>query len=192
MHIKDQHYHVYNRGAHKAPIFLDISDYRRFLALLYIGNDEKAIGRNTINNFSWIPYLKNELVDIFAYCLMSNHFHLGLKEKTENGIEQFMRKICTSYSMYYNLKYKHSGTIFQGNCKSKLVDEDSYLKYLIQYIHLNPFSIDEPHLTNGAKLDFSNEATRIAGTYEFSSYKDYLGEPRPQCIILCRGGTYVT
>ena len=86
--------------------------------------------------------------------------------------------------MYYNNKYDHSGTIFQGRCKSKCVDSDKYLRYLIQYIHLNPYGIEEPDMTKPARLEHLEEAVEYSKKYEYSSYKDYLGEKRPQNSII--------
>lgn len=127
---------------------------------------------------------RNVLVEMFAYCLMPNHFHIGLKEITEKGIEKFVHKLCTSYAMYYNNKYDHSGTIFQGQYKSKYIDSDEYLRYLLQYIHLNPFGIEEPDLMKTAKLESLEEAIEYSRKYQYSSYRDYLGEKRPQNNIL--------
>jgi hypothetical protein len=86
--------------------------------------------------------------------------------------------------MFYNKKYKHSGTIFQGKYKSKHVNEDEYLNYLLEYIHLNPFGIEEPNISKSSKQDFRKQAIEIAKNYEFSSLKDYLHEERPQKVII--------
>jgi len=64
-----------------------------------------------------------------------------MKEKTHNGISRFIHRLCTAYSMYFNVKHDHSGTIFQGQYKAKHIGNDDYFRYLIQYIHLNPFGI---------------------------------------------------
>ena len=184
MHIINEHYHIYNRGAHKEPIFLDKSDYERFIALLLVANSEKPIKNRWSHHNTWSKVPESKLVHIFAYCLMPNHFHIGLIEIKERGIERFTHKLITSYSMYYNIKYKHSGTIFQGNYKWKHVDSDEYLRYLIQYIHLNPFGIDEPELIKTAKPEFLNQAIECSKKYEYSSYKDYLGVSRKEGLIL--------
>jgi len=86
--------------------------------------------------------------------------------------------------MYYNNKYDHSGTIFQGQYKSKHVDTDEYLRYLIQYIHLNPFGIEEPEMNKAAKSEHLEDAIEYSKTYEYSSFKDYLGENRSQASIV--------
>jgi putative transposase len=183
--MNSEYYHVYNRGAHKAAIFNQKIDYERFLSLLYIANNSEPVRFYNLNINKIFSYeRKTTLVDIVAYCLMPNHFHIALKERVEGGITRFLQKLCTGYSMYYNIKYDHSGTIFQGRCKSKHVDNDDYFRYLIQYIHLNPFGIEEPDMTRGAKSDHLDEATAYSKTYEYSSFKDYLGEKRPQSNIL--------
>ena len=184
MHIIGEHYHVYNRGAHKAPIFNDKDDYVRFVSLLYTANDTRRCDLRNIKPQKMFIYERTMIVDLFTYCLMPNHFHIGLREITEKGTEKFLRKLCTSYVMYYNKKYNHSGTIFQGEYKSKLIDSDEYLRYLIQYIHLNPFGIEEPDLMKTAKPEYLKEAIEFSKKYEHSSFKDYLGEKRPQNSIV--------
>ncbi len=179
-----EYYHVYNRGAHKAPIFHDRSDYERFVSLLYIANNPQPLIHPFWNKDIFSQTRQETLVHIFCYCLMPNHFHIGIQEKQELGIEHFMRKLCTAYVMYYNLKYKHSGTIFQGKYKSKRVTDDYYLMTLIEYIHLNPFGIEETDIMKSARPEYLREAIAYSKDYEFSSFKDYLGTNRPQGKLL--------
>jgi putative transposase len=127
---------------------------------------------------------REPIVTVVAYCLMPNHFHTCLSETSEGGIEKFMHTICTAYATYYNIKYKHSGTIFQGNYKCKHVDTDEYLQYLIEYIHLNPFGIENPDLLKSVKMEYRNEAIAYSEKYEYSSFRDYLGVKRPQNMIV--------
>lgn len=179
------YYHIYNRGAHKATIFSDHQDYWRFLCLLYVGNNRDPFQlRDYSEKDVFHTDRKEILVEIVAYCLMPNHFHLALKEHVPNGMTRFIRKVCTGYSMYYNIKYKHSGTIFQGKYKTKPVMDEQYFDILINYIHLNPFGIEEPNLTTESKKDLLPEAIEYSKKYEYSSFKDYLGEIRPQGPIL--------
>src|SRR5690606_36166474 len=84
------------------------------------------------------------LVEIGAYCLMPNHFHILLKSKEDDGISKFMNKLGTSYSMYFNRRYERTGILFQGRYKAKHVESDEYLKYLFSYSHLNPIKIIDP------------------------------------------------
>ena len=186
--IINEYYHLYNRGAHKAPIFIDNEDYRRFIQLLYVVNDtlknKRRCDLRRIRPSDMFTYERDTSINIIAYCLMPNHFHIVLKGETENGVHHFVHRLCTAYAMYYNKKYDHSGTIFQGSCKSKYVDTDDYLRYLIQYIHLNPFGIIEPDMNRLAKTEYLDKAIAYSKTYEYSSYKDYLGVIRPQNVII--------
>ncbi len=186
MHILNEHYHVYNRGAHKAPIFHDKQDYERFLCLLYVMNDLRRVDLRRIKPYNMFVYNRIPIAGIFSYCLMPNHFHIGLYEIYERGIEKFIHRLCTSYVMYYNHRYNHSGTIFQGQYKSKHISSDEYLRYLVQYIHLNPFGIDEPELMKNAKSEYLQQAILCSKAYTYSSFKDYLGEIRLQNGILTK------
>ena len=112
-----EYYHVYNRGVDKRVIFMNRADYERFMMVLYLGNGSVPFLVRDIPVEKEKTYAKDrgdQLVDIGAFVLMSNHFHLLLKERTLNGISTFMRKILTAHSMYFNLKYKRTGALFQG------------------------------------------------------------------------------
>ncbi len=184
------YYHIYNRGAHKAPIFNDKSDYQRFVCLLYIANDSKPLVFKLNKSDIFSIDRQQNLVDIFSYCLMPNHFHLGLMVETDQQVEQFVRKLCTAYVMYFNKKYNHSGTIFQGKYKAKTIDTDQYLARIIEYIHLNPFGIEEPDMLREVRYEHYDRAVEYSKVYEFSSFKDYLGEKRPQNNILSKVGPW--
>ncbi|OHA24386.1 MAG: hypothetical protein A3D50_00005 [Candidatus Taylorbacteria bacterium RIFCSPHIGHO2_02_FULL_44_12] len=128
MFVINEYYHIYNRGAHKSPIFLDKIDYQRFLYLLYIANSNKPLHFYILKQSdAFLCERQDQYVDIVAYCLMPNHFHIAVKEIVEGGISRFVHKLCTAYVMYYNFKYDHSGTIFQGPYNAKHVDSDGYL-----------------------------------------------------------------
>jgi putative transposase len=160
-------YHVYNRGTEKRSIFLDPKDYERFLTLLYLSNGTESVHISNYQGSTLMEMLLLEkgerLVDITAYCLMPNHFHLLLHQRTEGGISKFMQKLTTGYTMYFNKKYERSGTLFQGKFKSKHASEDRYLKYLLSYIHLNPANYSK---------------------YKYSSYLDFIGQEREENKIL--------
>jgi REP element-mobilizing transposase RayT len=74
---------------------------------------------------------------IYGYCLMSNHTHLLIREKTDH-ISRIMSRIGTSYAWWYNRKYNRSGHVFQGRYGSECVEYDKYLLIVIRYIHNNP------------------------------------------------------
>jgi putative transposase len=153
VYIENGYYHLYNRGVEKRLIFLDRQDYAVFLSYLKkylnpsLGSDPKSLAQE---------------IDLIAFCLMPNHFHLQVRQKTRNGITKLIRAVCTSYVMYFNNKYDRVGTLFQGKYKAALIEKESYLLHLSRYIHLNPKS--HPRL------------------YPYSSYSYYLGNKHANWI----------
>lgn len=171
----DEYYHLYSRGVEKRSIFLEENDYKHFVSLLFLCNSNKSfvfrsIPKKDVENFSFDC---GEVVTaIGAYCLMPNHFHILIRETMENGISKFMNKLLTSYSMYFNKKYKRTGTLFEGVFQASYVDKDEYLKYLFSYIHLNPiklvqFDWKDVGINNPAK------AKNFLMKYKYSSYLSY-------------------
>ncbi len=119
---------------------------------------------------------------------MPNHFHLLVHEKIDNGTSIFMKKLCTAYSMYFNLKNERKGKLFEGVFLSRHADSDEYLKYLFAYIHLNPVKLIEPQWKEiGITKNMKTEVKEFLNKYEFSSYRDYLGDGREEEAILSRG-----
>jgi len=165
------YYHIYNRGAHKHNIFHDDKDYQVFTKilsyyllhpngtaqsiLLRLSNDKE---RNLVKQGEGVAYT------LLAYCLMPNHFHLMLRqESSEVTISNLMRRLSTTYAPYYNSRYHHSGTIFQGKYKNVLIKDEYQWLYLSKYIHRNP-----THLQRTEPCNLSE--------YPYSSYPNYLGK----------------
>jgi len=182
----EEFYHVYNRGVEKRKVFLSRADYDRFVALLYLANQtEPADLKYQGRSFSEMTEDRagEPLVEIVAYCLMPNHFHLLLREMIEGGIARFMQKLTTGYTMYFNKRHERSGALFEGTYKARHADEDRYLRYLISYIHLNPIKLfDRKWKANG--IQNRSGAERFLEKYEYSSYLDYFGKKRPQGKLL--------
>lgn len=180
--VPGEFFHIYNRGNSKQQIFLDRYDYERFLNLLYTANSSKAFKLYFIKD----PYEFERgegLVSIGSYCLMPNHFHILLSPLNDNGVSEFMRKIMTGYTMYFNNKYKRTGSLFEGKFKAELVSNDEYLKYLFSYIHLNPVKLIQSDWKENGIKDY-NEAYKYACRYMYSSLGYYLDEPRKENKIL--------
>jgi len=76
-------------------------------------------------------------VQIYAWCLMSNHFHI-LIQTGKTSLSEFMRSLLTGYALNYNKRHKRKGYVFQNRYKSIICDRDEYLLPLVRYIHLNP------------------------------------------------------
>ena len=180
-------YHLYNRGTEKRDIFMSSKDYERFLALMYICNQSEEPVRIIRKGLSELvkiyPRKENELIEIAAYCLMPNHFHLLAKERQADGISRFMHKITTAYTMYFNKKFERTGSLFQGTFKSTHASNDRYLKYLISYIHLNPVKIIEPEWKEIGISDL-RQAEKHLDNYKYSSYLDYQNKKRVENNIV--------
>ncbi len=185
-------YHIYNRGAHKQPIFTNKDDYFRFSLLLHLANSKTSFemrpilkkyqGRSSVSIFEE-EKVEDRLVEIFAYCLMPNHFHLVLRQKEENGIALFMKKLSTAYSMYFNTKYEHSGVLFQGRFKSSHIGSEEYFRYIFSYVHLNPLDIFEPGWKVSGIKD-KKRTKKFLEEYPYSSFSDYPSSTRPERLIL--------
>ncbi len=180
-----EYYHIYNRGTEKRIIFLDTADYERFVFLLYYANSTISFSTKDLKK-SRGPSSGNRgesLVDIGSYCLMPNHFHILLKEKTEGGITKFMSKLTTGYSMYFNKRYERKGSLFQGLFQAQYADSDNYLKYLFSYIHLNPVKLIQSDWKEEGIEDI-NRVKKYLNDYRYSSFIDYIGVKREENNIL--------
>jgi putative transposase len=140
--LNNEFYHIYNRGVDKREIFLDKNDIFHFLDGLKEFNRLEPIGSLYENSFRKNKGLSlgspaSKLVEIVAYCINPNHFHLILKQNSDKGVEKFMQKLGTSYTKYFNNKNKRSGSLLQGRFKSKHIDNNEYLLYLSAYVNLN-------------------------------------------------------
>jgi len=172
-----EYYHLCGRGNEKQNLFLDKRDYIRFLFLiLYFqsGVIISNIGRHVslfikgsafnISKKKRSKILKNRMVELISFTLMSNHFHIIIRELKEGGISEYMQRILTAYAMYFNTKYKKSGHVFQGPFQSVHIEDNEQLLYTSAYVHRNLREIkrwrNKEHL------------------YQWSSYQDYLGENR--------------
>ncbi|MDD5731864.1 MAG: transposase [Patescibacteria group bacterium] len=168
-------YHIYNRGVEKRDIFLDERDYQRFLDSLKEFNCSRSVNMQDINRcrtsrkFLDVRHREDRLVDVLCYTLMPNHYHLSLKSLKENGITDFMRKLSTGYTKYFNIKYQRSGHLFQSKFQRKEVGDPENFAYLTAYIHLNPVTaglVSQPEY------------------YKFSSYKNYINSGESEILIL--------
>ena len=173
-------YHIYYRGGEKRDIFLDENDYYRFVHGLYEFND-KAPALSSYYYSSEVGLRKGVerkrrvLVDVLAFCLMPNHYHLLVKQVDEGGITDFMRKVGTGYTNYFNKKRDRVGSLFQGKFKARHVTDNAHLLYLPLYIHLNPLDLTMPEWRDKV-LKNSQQALRYLETYRWSSHLDYLGK----------------
>ncbi len=176
----DHFYHIYNRGNGKVNIFKSENNYLFFLQLL----------RNHINPIG----------EIYAYCLLPNHFHFLIRIK--EGIpkpSQAFSNMFNAYSKAFNKEHKRVGSLFQRPFKRIKVTEENYLKSLIIYIHCNPelhgitakfsrysFSSYQSILSTGATSLMRNEVIKLfedVENFEFAHKKKVHDEVNKELIL---------
>lgn len=142
-----QYYHVYNRGNNKENIFIEEKNYNYFL--------EKM-------KKYFLP-----IADVYAYCLLKNHFHIVLRikdkaelpEKLKGKIHLPFSNLFNSYAKSINTAYNRTGSLFQEHLQRNRVENEEYLKQLIVYVHLNPVK---------------HKFTKSFETYLHSSYRSFM------------------
>ncbi len=178
-----EYYHIFNRGMSKQLIFHDNMDRIRFLFLILyfqsptvfqqIGRSIKSFVQHSVFDIdikTKKEIVKGRFVELTSFCLMSNHFHLIVKEVEENGIARYMQRVLNSYTKYYNTKYHKSGHLFQGPYKAVHVKDNNQLLYLSAYIHRNPRELKE-------WLNKEN-------IYPWSSYQDCVNKNRFEELLI--------
>lgn len=176
-----EYYHIYNRGNDKRSIFENEDDKARFQKLLYLCNGTKALDLRELPPGPAYQFDVGErLTNLGAYALMDNHFHLLVKEIVPGGTSNFMLKLGTSHSKYFNLKYERTGSLFEGTFKGRHVTNDQHLQYLFAYIHLNPTVL----IAKTPGQEQSKFMLDQLSKYHYSSYQDHLGNHRDENKIL--------
>ena len=178
-------YHIYNRGIDKKKIFYSEGDWKHFQRLLHIRNDAQGFIRPDRVKNQKLSDIKIDkpLVNIQAYCLMPNHFHILLSEIQKGGITSFMRKLLTSYSMYMNKKYDRTGPLMCRPFQAQHIDSDEYMRWVISYIHLNPVEKLFPDWKEKG-MKPSKKVGKFIKEYQYSSYADYYTGEREESVIL--------
>lgn len=195
-------YHIVNRGVEKRDIFLKPQDYSRFtLGLEFCNTIEQVDLWNLIGKGGSDPPLpaleksasqklkeqrkKNKkagcIAEILAFALMPNHYHLIVREIVEKGISLFMQKIG-GYSTYFNTQNDRVGPLFQSRYKSIRIKDDRQFMHTFVYLHTNPVELIEPGWKD-FRVKNKKKALNWLNSYEWSSYRDYIGEKRFPYII---------
>ncbi len=162
----ENYYHIYNRGVDKRSIFCDKEDILRFLECMRDFNTIDPSGglyqMSFIKDKPQLRGLASKLVKFVAYCLNQNHYHFMLEPLVENGVQKFMHRLSTGYTMYFNEKYERSGSLFQGSYKSIHIDTNAYLLHLSVYVNLN----------NRVHKDLNEEWFKEVKFSSFTEYKN--------------------
>ena len=143
-------YHVTSRGNGRQSIFLEETNYDRFLKQLELA-------------------LEKDEVTVYAFCLMPNHYHLFV-ETPRGNINRFMQRLNTAYSMYFRYKCGRPGHCLQGRYGAKLVGGDEYIVRLTRYIHLNPVE------TQTMRKKSLAERKQYLRSFPWSSYPGYVSK----------------
>ncbi|MDP1689269.1 MAG: transposase [bacterium] len=182
-------YHILNRGVDKRVIFPEESDYVRFIHDLYEFNNINHISNVSyhynkqkqyiVTGLRYIGKTENQgkrepLVEILAFCLMKNHYHLMIIPKSDNALSIFMKRLNQGYSRHINEKYDRSGTLFEGRYKAILIEKEEHFIHLPYYIHLNPLDY---YMPEWRKREIINplKAIEFLEKYRWSSFPDYVG-----------------
>lgn len=182
--------HIYNKGVEKRIIFNNEEDYKVFLDYL---NDYLTVPKDPESTkktfqvhgrtFRGIPHLpKNYFnkVELIAYSLLPDHFHLLLHQKVKGSLESFIRSLCTRYSIYFNKKYARTGALFEGPYKSVQIKDETQLLHLTRYLHQGVDYSSYPEYLDSRKtpwvkpevvLSFLNRGT--------GGYKDFVEKHQP-------------
>ncbi len=133
-------YHIIFKGIGRQNLFEERADYEKMKSIIATVKEEMEF-------------------DLYAYCLMTNHVHLFIKEKNIGDISKIMSKILSHYATWFNIKYMRSGPLFNNRYLSEPVEDEKYYLNLVRYIHQNPLK---------ARI------TGRIGQYQYSSYADYV------------------
>lgn len=176
-YVPESYYHIYNRGTNKHNIFLDRQDRLVFLGLLkrYLGDEtEKKPNREPYANYAG-------QIELLAYCLMNNHFHFFVYQKSPTAITDLMKSMSVAYGMYFNRRYKRVGAVFQQRYKAVRIINDGQLLHISRYIHMNPQNYKTyewsslPYYVKNKSASWV-KPQRVLELFETDSYLEFLQE----------------
>jgi len=141
-YLPGHYYHFYNRGAHRISIFREDDNYLFALRKMK-------------------EYCRSLALTPIAYCLMPNHYHFLIRQDGKDRAGLLPQRVFNSYSKAYNKRYEHSGTLFEGDYRVILVENEVHLIHLCRYIHANP-------VKHGLVADLAE--------WPYSNYLEWIGE----------------
>ena len=188
--FNDGVYHIYNRGVDKRDIVSDSYDQLRFLRTLNIFNTTEYVGSvleydiDKKNSTIGAPSTNGaELVEIIAFNLLDNHYHLVLKQLVDGGISKFMSSWSGGYARYFNEKYDRAGPLFQGAFKASPVGER--VEEIIAYVNLNHMihGFGAPSTKWGIRSSWREYGDKMAGVVQITKWK---GFDKRRCIEIAK------
>jgi len=187
-----EYYHIYSRTIFNMPEFKNNRSASRLAKAFLAANSTTSAEafkylRNS-QNFSFKKFVEiiregERFVDVLCYAIMTDHYHLLLREKVENGITDFMRISNTSIAKYINTKKERKGPLFESRFKAKHIDSNEYLLHLSLYIHLNPLDfLDNRDWRKGELKNWKLKENNLLN-YPWSSLKNFLNDKLDNPIL---------
>jgi putative transposase len=149
-------YHVYDRGVSKETTFIDAQDFNFFQTLL----SDLLSSRPFNRQYRRKTY--GGLLEIYAFCLMGNHYHLLCKQLEEGALSAFMQSLGVTYTMYFNKRHNRVGSLFDRPFRARQIKSDEDLINLSRYVHRNPLDLGKDLLS-----------------YRYSSFRYYVSDTKP-------------
>lgn len=163
--------HIYIRGTRKMPIFLDDEDRWMFLDSVYRANrrDLEPMKRGSLFLPNRAP-IGEPMVEILAFCLLENHFHLQIRVKNAADASKFMQRLCGGVTKRWHKKTGHSGRLFEATYRRKIIKDEYQARVLFAYI-----SVKNAAEASGINLETASSGELVTGAlgYKFSSLPDY-------------------
>lgn len=132
--VDGSYYHVFHRREDAEAVFLDDHDRDEFVDIMrrLLAPDEYRDSRGRA--LRPLPCR----VELLAYCVLEDHFHLVIYVERAEGLTDFMHRLQTSYSMRFNRRHGRSGQLFDERYDAELIKDTRQLKTAIAYVHANP------------------------------------------------------
>ncbi len=166
--IKDSIFHVCNKSIANFGILKDHKNAERFIMTLHYYNyNEEKISLSQylrkkgekITDVNLLEPTENNIVKFIAYKIMPDHYHLVIKNLTNNHLSKYINTIENSFTRYFNIRFNRKGPLWQSRFRSVLVKTSEQLLHLTRYVHLNAvtdYLVDKPE------------------DWKFSSYRNYI------------------
>ncbi len=148
--ISGEIYHFFNRGIDRRPTFTTKRECQRALQIIRFYQFSSPPVK--LSRFLSLPpdeqmqitqkleETDDKLIEVYAFCLMPNHFHFLARQLADNGISRFMSQFHNSYTRYFNSAHKRVGPLFLDQFKAVWIETDEQLMHVSRYIHLNPYT----------------------------------------------------
>ncbi|HOL36027.1 MAG TPA: transposase [bacterium] len=176
-------YHVFNIAVNGARVFQQPSHYERFIRLIqYYRKDMfwKYTRFESLKSYSPEVVLSQtnaeKLVDIIAYCIMPNHFHIILKQVSDGGVAKFMAKITHSYAKFFNRRKKKIGPVWAGRYRCSKIETKNEFLCISRHLHMEPVFVG---------------LVKTPGQWQYSSFNEYINRKTGDKMKICTFDGYI-